>query len=385
MNHTLNRDPISRRTFLKLAAGSAAGAMLLRFPFNVSAAEATKGMEIRPIALANLPKVAEDSAKASPLIQGSYEDILSIVDTIKDRSLKSAVLSMIKNPFPTFMENYTDASSIQRVYNTLLDQKLVDPSKISAETLLPPVPAKLQPFMTAPGSGYMSHHPYPGGLATHVDSNLHITVALCKTYQEVFHYNVNYDIAVAAQALHDIEKPFVFQWQPDGSSRKEYTLTGQGAHHVFSIAESIYRGLPADEIVAQACAHAAPTGAKDETDVVSWIKAASILTGKDPIRLDLLTKDGEHLPQPHRQEGYIVHLGDHDWVLSVPASQKTIAILQSIARTDYHMTEKEATGSLFNQFRNYIGSQVSFMYINHLSSLPNGENEIRQLVKQIIL
>lgn len=385
MTHTLNRDPISRRTFLKLAAGSAAGAMLLRFPFTASAAESTKGMEIRPIALADLPKVAEDAAKASPLVKGSYEDILSIVDTIKDRSLKSAVLSMIKNPFPTFMENYTNSTSIQRVYNTLLDQKLVDPAKITAETLLPPVPTKLQPFMTAPGSGYMSHHPYPGGLSTHVDSNLHITVALCKTYQDVFHYDVNYDIAVAAQALHDIEKPFVFQWQEDGSSRKEYTLAGQGAHHVLSIAESIYRGMPAAEIVAQACAHAAPTSAKDEADVVSWIKAASILTGKDPIRLELLTKDGEHLPQPHKQEGYIVHLGDHDWVLSVPASQKTIAILQAIARKDYRMTEAEATGSRFNQFRNYIGSQVSFMYINHLSSLPNAEAEIRQLVKQIIL
>lgn len=385
MTHTLNRDPISRRTFLKLAAGSAAGAMLLRFPFTASAAEAAKGMEIRPIALADLPKVAEDSAKASPLVKGSYEDILSIVDTIKDRTLKSSVLSMIKNPFPTFMENYTSSSSIQRVYNVLLDQKLVDPSKITAETLLPPVPSKLQPFMTAPGSGYMSHHPYPGGLATHVDSNLHITVALCKTYQDVFHYDVDYDIAVAAQALHDIEKPFVFQWQNDGSSRKEYTLAGQGAHHVLSIAESIYRGLPAAEIVAQACAHAAPTGAKEEADVVSWIKAASILTGKDPVRLELLTKDSEHLPQPHKQEGYIVHLGDHDWVLSVPASQKTIAILQSIARKDYHMTEAESTGSRFNQFRNYIGSQVSFMYINHLSSLPNGEAEIRQLVEQIIL
>lgn len=385
MTHTLNRDPISRRTFLKLAAGSAAGAMLLHFPFTANAAESAKGMEIRPIALADLPKVAEDAAKASPLVKGAYEDILSIVDTIKDHSLKSAVLSMIKNPFPTFMENYTNASSIRRAYNTLLDQKLVDPTKITAETLLPPIPSTLQPFMTAPGSGYMSHHPYPGGLATHVDSNLHITTALCKTYQDVFHYEVDYDIAVAAQALHDIEKPFVFQWQETGASRKEYTLAGQGAHHVLSIAESIYRGLPAAEIVAQACAHAAPTSAKEEADVVSWIKAASILTGKDPVRLELLTNDGEHLPSPHKQEGYIVHLGDHDWVLSVPASQKTIAILASIAEKDYDMTEEEIKGRRFNQFRNYIGSQISFMYINHLSTFPRGEEEIRQLVRQIIL
>ena len=384
--NTLTENSISRRSFLKLAVGSAAGAMLFRMPFSADAKEAaTKAMEIRPIALADLPKAAEESAKASPLVKNSYEDILSIVNTIKDSSLKSAVLSLIKNPFPTFMENYTSSSAIQRTYNKLLDLKLVDPSQITAETLFPPVPSSLQPFMTAPGSGYMSHHPYPGGLATHVDSNLHITVGLCQTYKDVFHYDVDYDIAVAAQALHDIEKPFVFQWQKDGSSRKEYTIGGQGAHHVLSIAESMYRGLPAAEVVAQACAHAAPTGPKDEADVVGWIKAAAIITGKDAVRLGFLTSDGEHLPTPHKQEGYIVHLGDHDWVLSVPASKKTIAILQSVAQKKYGFTEEEAKGARFNQFRNYIGSQVSFMYINHLSSLPDAENQILKLVEQIIL
>lgn len=74
----------------------------------------------------------------------------------------------------------------------------------------------------------MSHHPYPGGLATHVSSNLHITAGICRTYKDVFGYHVDYDTAMAGQALHDIEKPFVFQWQKDGSSRKEYTLAGQG-------------------------------------------------------------------------------------------------------------------------------------------------------------
>ncbi len=342
-------------------------------------------MEIRPIALSALPKTGEAAAKAAPLVKNSYADILKIVDTIKDSSLKSDTLSMIKNPFPTFMENYTNASSIARLYDKLLDQKLVDPSKISAETLLPPVPKMLQPFMTAPGSGYMSHHSYPGGLSTHVDSNLHITVGLCDTYKDVFHYDVDYDTAVSAQALHDIEKPFVFQWQEDGSSRKEYTIAGQGAHHVLSIAESIYRGMPAEEIVAQACAHGAPTSKKEELEVVSWIRAAAIITGKDAIRLGLLTKDGEGLPAPHKQEGYIVHLGDHDWVLSVPAAQKSIAILQSICQKDYGFTAEEAKDARFNAFRNYIGAQVSFLYINHLSSLPDAEAQMRHLCKQVVI
>lgn len=181
----------------------------------------------------------------------------------------------------------------------------------------------------------MSHHPYPGGLATHVSSNLHITAGICRTYKNVFGCHVDYDTAMAGQALHDIEKPFVFQWQKDGSSRKEYTLAGQGAHHVLSIAESMYRGIPSEVVVAQACAHGAPSNPKDEGDVVGWIKAAALIAGKDPIRSGYLRKDGEGLPAPHKQEGYIVHLGDHDWVLTSPASQKSIAILKKAAASLY--------------------------------------------------
>lgn len=39
----------------------------------------------------------------------------------------------------------------------------------------------------------------------------------------------------------------------------------------------------------------------------------------------------------------------------------------------------------FNRFRNYIGSQVSFMYINHLSSFPDGEKQIEGLVEKIVI
>lgn len=57
-------------------------------------------------------------------------------------------------------------------------------------------------------------------------------------------------MALAGQLLHDIMKTSVFQWQPGGASLKEYTIAGQGAHHVLSIAESMYRSLPVEEVVA---------------------------------------------------------------------------------------------------------------------------------------
>ena len=72
MSESMMKEPISRRTFLKLAAGSAAGALLFHFPFQASAAEETaKTLEIRPCSLSALP-AAEESAKNSPLVKDSF-------------------------------------------------------------------------------------------------------------------------------------------------------------------------------------------------------------------------------------------------------------------------------------------------------------------------
>lgn len=378
---------MSRRGFLKLAAGSALGAALFSLP-NLSFArdlDTTTKRTLKPVAYTAIPKNAVEAANDSALVQRGLDYVLESVQTIKDASLRKAVLDLIQRPVPTFMQEYTTEAARNSLYSKLAAAGLIDTTKIDAAHILPPFTGKVQEFKTAPGSGYMSHHPYPGGLCTHVSSNLHITRAICQTYQDVFLYNVNYDIAVAGQALHDNQKPFVFQWQEDGSSLKEWTIAGQGAHHVISIAESMYRGLPPEEVVAQACAHGAPTSKKDETDVVGWLKAAAIMAGKDPIQYGVLNSAGTGLPSPHHQEGYIVHLGDHDWVLSAPASGKSIKLLQKIAYQKYGMSESDLKGAKFNQFRNYVGSQLSFMYLNMLEAEPKGFELAAQAVAKVIL
>jgi hypothetical protein len=377
---------ISRRGFLKLAAGTAVGAAMFHMPsFSYAKESVAWQKSLKPVLYAALPTDPLAAARASQLVRQGYDGILDMVGTIGDKRLQAAVLKLIKDPVPTFMQEYSSPSLIARAYAVLANKGLIDTSKISADHLLPPFAGKSpQPFMTAPGSGYGSHHAYPGGLATHVGTNLHITNYICKTYEEVFCYSVNRDVAIAGQALHDIEKPFVFQWQDDGSSLKEYTIAGQGAHHVISLAEVMYRGFPAEEIVAQACAHGAPSSPKDEGDVVGWLKAAAILAGKDPIACGYLDASGDKLPQPHHQEGYIVHLGDHDWVLSVPASQKSVAALRKIAVQDYGMADADLKGLKFNSFRNYIGAQQSFMYLNMLEAEAHGFEKVRKAVRDVV-
>ena len=210
-------------------------------------------------------------------------------------------------------------------------------------------------------------------------------IQVIHTYEDVFCYDVHTDTALAGQLLHDIMKPFVFQWQPDGSCLKEYTIAGQGAHHVISIAESMYRSLLPDVVVAQACAHGAPNDAKGEADVVAWLKAASLMAQKAPVAYGVLNKMGNGLPSPHRQEGYIVHLGDHDWVLSSPAGQKTSVLLKKIAVQQYGMSDGDSQGAKFNYFKNYVESQLSCMYLNMLQAEPDGERLVAQAVAKVIV
>lgn len=372
-------EKISRRKFLQLTAGAAIGAAMLNVPGMTFAA----GAKVKAANYNKLPD-AVPLAKDAELVQLSYKKIQDAVSSIKDSTLRSMTAEIINNPNPAFMENYQLPGSKRALYNKLAAAGLLDTSKISAEQLLPPYSGKLpQPFYSAPGSGYASHHAYPGGLATHTAANLCISEGIYNTYKDIFNSDISRDIIISAQALHDLAKPLVFQWQKDQASLPEYTIAATGAHHILSIAEVIYRGFPVEEIVAQACAHTIPTG-KDEQVVAGYLKAAAIIAGKDAVKLGLVNSDNT-IPTPHKQEGYIVSLGDHDFVLSSPACQKSVTILKQIAAKDYGMTKAELEGEHFKRFRNYIGAQYSMMYIDSLASTQNGMERIRQAVKNVIV
>jgi hypothetical protein len=123
-----------------------------------------------------------------------------------------------------------------------------------------------------------------------------------------------------------------------------------GGHHILSIAETIKRGFPADFIIAQASAHAAPT-LGNEYKVVNWIRTAAIIDQIDPVAAGLLTKDanGNFRLPPLRHLGdlnllsagqanilaeYPLHnLSDADFVFTIPAVNDADVILQSEAST----------------------------------------------------
>ena len=163
-----------------------------------------------------------------------------------------------------------DEKARQQIWQELTAKKY---TQQILNNVLPPVPANPKaemPYETAPGSGYQSHHAYPGGLVTHVATNVQITRTIIETYKTIYGYQVDYDVALAAQLLHDLHKPYVFQWDEEGSSRTEQTLAGTGEHHVLSAVELIARKAPPELVIAMISAHQCATTDEDEKILAGW-------------------------------------------------------------------------------------------------------------------
>jgi hypothetical protein len=322
-------------------------------------------------------------AEASGPVMNSWRYLLDTVGTIKSPVLRKGVLDILNNPAPTFVKGL-DARDKKEVYTSLVSKgMLVD---ITYEEFLPPTrnpEISNQPFLSAPGSGYTSHHAYPGGLVTHTAANVRLALALYEGYRETYDFSLDRDVVVASQALHDLHKPWVFQWQKTGASRTEQKLAGTGEHHTLSVAESLYRGLPPDMCVAQACAHNHPGFPGDEKGPVGWLHAAGILLGKDPVKEGWLNNDGTSLPQPRAMENFICHLGDHDWILTVPAAKWTIPLMKKIAAKEYGLKDAELEGRKFNQLRNYVFSQASIMSLYQLYT-SQGMEALTRTVRSIV-
>lgn len=369
-----------RRQFLEL--GAAFGAVLAAqavFPVLAKAAPALKTLAdcqaMTPVQMAD----------ASPHVAASWKYLRDVAATIRDARTRAAVQAVLENPAPTLAARLADAKDRAAVCQELSAKGYV--KEATADTLLPPLAdgadTAPQPFRSAPGSGYQSHHSYPGGLATHTACNMKISLSIFEAYRDVYGFDLDRDAVVTSQMLHDLHKPWVFAWGPTGESRTEKPLAGTGEHHVLSVAESIVRGLPASMIVAQACAHNHPGSQKDEAEVVGWIKAAAILAGVDPVEKELLAKGGETLPEPRRMEGFVCHLGDHDWVLSVPAAKWCIPVLGEIARERYGMSESDAAGKPFHALRNYVCSQTTFMRLYDAYS-TKGKAGVEAIVADLV-
>jgi hypothetical protein len=80
---------------------------------------------------------------------------------------------------------------------------------------------------------------------------------------------------------------------------------------------------------------------------------------------------------------FVCHLGDHDWVLTVPAAKWLIPEMEKIAMKEYGMTEADLRGKKFNAFRNYVFSQASIMNLYQILN-SRGEAALIKVTKDLV-
>ena len=193
---------------------------------------------------------------------------------------------------------------------------------------------------------------------------LKATISALYAYKDLYDYVDLYDEAVAGQLLQACAKPFVYQWYDDFEVTEDYLIAEAKASQVLGLCESIFRNLPVNVIIAQACAGLPLQSSSDEKAIVKVIKAAAIIAGRDPIALGLLSFDGNSLPTPHHQSWYVVWQSSHNEALATYAQKQAIEVLKEVFINTYGKQLSPVKDKKFQAFKNYIGSQYSFMRIH---------------------
>jgi hypothetical protein len=280
---------------------------------------------------------AAQLARRSPLVQATYARVEGLAGSIGDRTLRDAVLYLVRGGRPVYPSRHLTPAARTAVRDALARAGFVaadaPPSGIFPPDTEPEATTVPQPFWAAPGSSEGSHHAYPGGLAVHESFNASLATAFAASYDA--HYfggraTVSRDTAIAAALYHDVMKTVVFGWKSDGTLLDELTIAGTGGHHVLSGAEAIAGGRDPRFVTTLLSAHAAPA-LGDEAKVVAWCRAAAIVAGVDPVDYGLVRRAGTDYvlaADPAPLEAFVNHLSDHDYVLSVHAAHVVAPRLQ---------------------------------------------------------
>ncbi len=263
-------------------------------------------------------------ARGSKFIQTHYAGAMHLARSIANSRIRADVLGILADPVPMYARKYPTAESRLALRDALAGQGFIKPGD-PVSGIFPPGTERagvVQPFWSAAGSAYDSHHSYPGGLLVHELFNASMAEHFAKTYDAIYfggRPTVDRDVAIAAAFYHDMMKTAVFQFNEDGTLLPELAIAGTGGHHCLSGAEALVRGHDARFVTVLLSAHAAPS-LGDEVKVAQWCRASAMIAGVDPVEYGLLDRQGNLAAFPPL-EAFVNFLSDHDYVLSVHAVQ----------------------------------------------------------------
>ena len=319
---------------------------------------------------------AEGIARSSPRVLTQWAELQRAARSLRDPTLKSAVTELLSHPVPTFVP-WDSPQSLKQRKAALVAAGLLDPG-VTVEALFPKLAAPPESFLASAGSTLNGHHAHPGGLVEHTTFNLHVALALARAYRETAEVSgINLDALAAGVLLHDVMKPYLMGWFPDGTLATQVSIAGTASHHIFAVAEAIHRRLPAAVVVTLASAHDAPGTA--EARVVGFLRAGALLAGEDPEALGLVKKGpdgGFHLVSMPTFEASISHLSDHDYVLSEPAAHLVNASLDRLIRAEAGATANDVDVR-WTRYR--IEAQLPILTL-YAAMLQGGDSQLKKLL-----
>jgi len=392
---------------------------------------------------------AMELAQKSPMVQSAYRYLRARAAKIGDERLRKETRDAIGNARTCIRHRAgLSVEDKKRIAEILIASGLADAKDDATfpggleRGIFPPVlddgsycPRLLQPFFSAPGGSFGSHHSYPGGLPIHEANNELAAINLASQYRKMYGQSnggivtmptampelsgaarsdvfIDQDIILAAPIWHDWAKAIVFQWNADGSEFKELELGGNGlndnngavgnsrtgSHHILGLAEIMRRGLRPALVITVASAHTAPTPA-NEYKVVNWLRTAAIIAKINPVQAGYLARDDSgrlRLPALRKLGSidlgptssnllpeYAIHnLSDADFTYSVPATAAAEAVLQQLApKFGFNPAD---TANYNNLFRNRVLSLLTaerlFMIYSE-KGIEGAKKEIRRLPK----
>lgn len=316
----------------------------------------------------------EEMANASRLVTSAYNELLSVAASLEDPEYRRLMTECVARPKVTFLEMYPGDQDRRRLFDEMVKLGFFN-KEDSPDHVWPRGHMNPQTYLTAASSHNHFYNAHPGGLAVTVAYNIRMSEAYTANYRQMMGVPINRDLPSAALCVHEYPKVWLYQWLEDGSWLEEprtvYDDTWH-AHCIYVTAELMHRRFDARIVMAMAAAHqlSALDARMEGHDVIcNWIgldrvahfiKAAAVMAQVDPVEYGLLSKkNGKVVLEPVPAEQWVTHLADMNWPYTMGAAHLyTYPMLREFASERYGMKGKALSGRPFNQFKNYVWSQL---------------------------
>ena len=316
----------------------------------------------------------EEMANASRLVTSAYNELLSVAASLEDPEYRRLMTECVARPKITFLEMYPGDQDRRRLFDEMVKLGFFN-KEDSPDHVWPRGHMNPQTYLTAASSHNHFYNAHPGGLAVTVAYNIRMSEAYTANYRQMMGVPINRDLPSAALCVHEYPKVWLYQWLEDGSWLEEprtvYDDTWH-AHCIYVTAELMHRRFDARIVMAMAAAHqlSALDARMEGHDVIcNWIgldrvahfiKAAAVMAQVDPVEYGLLSKkNGKVVLEPVPAEPWVTHLADMNWPYTMGAAHLcTYPMLREFASERYGMKGKALSGRPFNQFKNYVWSQL---------------------------